>query len=177
MDRFVKRVKLTNSRDEPSAAQKACDWPNKRPRRGEIKDSEDGDEEDLASPSDDDTSGGAQRDKAVDSQAGDEHQTDFENTLPAVATDQEAIEEYEALRASQTSAGDDSVAARIDNRQWIRGRSSIYVDAFNLALDTVLQDEDHLFDDKEKCVFEEWRALTYEAQYLLVSHRASSSAV
>lgn len=99
-------------------------------------------------------------------------QTAFESSLPAVATDREAIEEYEAMRASQISqndAGDaDDSAARIDKRNWVRGKSSIYVDAFNLALDTVLEDEAHLFDDKEKCVFDQWRALGYEAQYLSV---------
>ena len=37
---------------------------------------------------------------------------------------------------------------------------------FNLALDTVLDEESHLFDEAEKAVFEQWRALNYEAQYL-----------
>ncbi|KAL5596905.1 uncharacterized protein BROUX77_006853 [Berkeleyomyces rouxiae] len=51
---------------------------------------------------------------------------------------------------------------------WVKGESSLYVDAFNLALDTVLQDEIHLFDDKEQQVFREWRALDYQEQYLYV---------
>lgn len=42
------------------------------------------------------------------------------------------------------------------------------MDAFNLALDTVLEDEAHLFDSKEMVVFEQWRTLDYEAQYLYV---------
>jgi Fanconi-associated nuclease 1 len=93
--------------------------------------------------------------------------TAFENSLPAVATDQEAIEEYEAMRASQSSQNEPADAsAAADQRHWVRGNSSIYVDAFNLALDTVLEDEAHLFDAKEMCVFEQWRALSYEAQYL-----------
>ncbi|ERS96111.1 hypothetical protein HMPREF1624_07647 [Sporothrix schenckii ATCC 58251] len=47
-------------------------------------------------------------------------------------------------------------------------RSSIYVDAFNIALDTVLEQEEHLFNEKEKTVFSAWRSLDYEAQYLYV---------
>ncbi|KAK4189017.1 VRR-NUC domain-containing protein [Podospora australis] len=95
--------------------------------------------------------------------------TAFESSLPAVATDREAIRQYEAMRASQSSQDvADDTASRLDKRQWVPGKSSIYVDAFNLALDTVLEDESHLFDGKEKCVFERWRALGYEAQYLYV---------
>ncbi|PKS10486.1 hypothetical protein jhhlp_002238 [Lomentospora prolificans] len=55
-----------------------------------------------------------------------------------------------------------------DSRKWIRGESSIYVDAFNLALDTVLEDESHLFDERERRVFDEWKRLDYESQYLYV---------
>ena len=102
-------------------------------------------------------------------------ETAFESSLPAVPLDSEAIEEYEAMRASQLSQpsqegredkGDAS--SRMDSRQWIRGKSSIYVDAFNLALDTVLDEETHLFNDVEKHVFTQWRNMSYEAQYLLV---------
>jgi len=93
-----------------------------------------------------------------------EHETAIESSLPPVRVDQDAIEEYEVARASQADEGD--AASRIDSRRWIRGRSSIYVDAFHLALETVLQDEAHLFDDKEMAVFTAWRSLDYEAQYL-----------
>ena len=103
--------------------------------------------------------------------------TEFEDALPPVATDKDAIEEYEAMRASQRSAaeeGEDTTAAsNFDRRQWIRGKSSIYVDAFNLALDTVLEDEAHLFDTKEMKVFEAWRSLDYESQYLYVEKLTS----
>ncbi|KAK3366901.1 VRR-NUC domain-containing protein [Lasiosphaeria ovina] len=96
-------------------------------------------------------------------------QTAFESSLPQVATDKEAIQEYEAARASQAAQdGTTDGATRLENRQWVPGKSSIYVDAFNLALDTVLKDESHLFDVKERRVFEEWRALDYETQYLYV---------
>lgn len=50
--------------------------------------------------------------------------------------------------------------------EWGRGKSSIYVDAFNLALETVLAEEAHLFDEAEMEVFRQWRNLAYEAQYL-----------
>jgi Fanconi-associated nuclease 1 len=44
--------------------------------------------------------------------------------------------------------------------------SSVYVDAFNLALDTMLEDEAHLFSWRERGVFACWRGLEYEAQHL-----------
>ncbi len=96
--------------------------------------------------------------------------TDLENTLPPVKTDKEAIEEYEAFRASQQEEGKEdelsSTTGRLSQRKWVKGKSSIYVDAFNLALDTVLEDEAHLFDEAELAVFEQWRELSYEGQYL-----------
>ena len=90
--------------------------------------------------------------------------TELESAMLAVQTDKEAIQEYEAMRA----AGDipDELKSRIQQRSWTKGKSSIYVDAFNLALDTVLEDEGHLFDEKEMEVFSQWRSLEYEAQYL-----------
>lgn len=98
------------------------------------------------------------------------HETALESALPHVAADEKAIEEYEAMRASQLSSKDEDgpPSSDVDRRKWVRGKSSIYVDAFNLALDTVLEDEAHLFDDKENLVFQEWRSLNYEAQYLYV---------
>lgn len=91
--------------------------------------------------------------------------TDLESALPPVKTDKEAIAEYEAMRAvEQYMHGD--VRSRLDKRDWTQGKSSIYVDAFNLALDTVLEDEGHLFDEKEMEVFSQWKGLEYEAQYL-----------
>ncbi|KAE8149052.1 VRR-NUC domain-containing protein [Aspergillus avenaceus] len=47
-------------------------------------------------------------------------------------------------------------------------KSSIYVDAFELALDTVLGEEAHLFSHAEMEVFARWRALSYQARYLYV---------
>jgi len=89
----------------------------------------------------------------------------IEDALPLIKTDREAIEEYETMRASQASEPEDATS-RFDSRRWVRGKSSIYVDAFNLALDTVLEDESHLFDEKELAIFSQWRELDYEAQFL-----------
>lgn len=90
--------------------------------------------------------------------------TDLETALPSIQTDKEAIEAYEASRA----AGELGIAGRLAESKWERGKSSIYVDAFNLALETVLDDESHLFDEAEHAVFQQWRDFSYEAQYLYV---------
>ncbi|TVY30474.1 Fanconi-associated nuclease 1-like protein [Lachnellula hyalina] len=92
--------------------------------------------------------------------------TELESALPPVKTDKEAINEYEAMRAGDEVSYD--LKSRLSQRAWTRGKSSIYVDAFNLALDTVLEDEGHLFDEKEMKVLSQWRELEYEAQYLYV---------
>ena len=90
--------------------------------------------------------------------------TELESALPSIKTDKEAIAEYEATRAAETEGLD--LHDRLGRRKWVQGKSSIYVDAFNLALETVLEDESHLFDDAEMAVFERWRNLSYEGQYL-----------
>jgi Fanconi-associated nuclease 1 len=102
------------------------------------------------------------------------HVTELESALGPVKTDKEAIQEYEAMRAAEGSVDDSSkdvsgagdLNDRLSKRNWTRGKSSIYVDAFNLALETVLEDEGHLFDERERKVFDMWRELDYEAQYL-----------
>ena len=91
--------------------------------------------------------------------------TDFENALPPTEANQEAIEEYEALKSSQNNAGEESAEGK-PAPLWVKGRSSIYVDAFNLALDTVLEEESSLFSSKEREIFNQWRKLDYQAQYL-----------
>ena len=90
--------------------------------------------------------------------------TDLEISLPPIRTDKEAIAEYEAVRASETEGF--ALRERLGQRKWVQGKSSIYVDAFNLALETVLEDESHLFDEAEMALFEQWRRLSYEGQYL-----------
>lgn len=92
-------------------------------------------------------------------------QTELESALPPVKTDNEAIAEYEATRAAE--AGLD-FKDRLGQRKWVQGKSSIYVDAFFLALETVLDEESHLFDEAETAVFQQWKDLSYEGQYLYV---------
>lgn len=167
--RPAKRLKVEHARrddsefeddhDKPSSSDedfseepaKQIARPTPRRKREVIPDSEDEDEHDLYLH---------------------RHETALESALPHVDADEAAIEEYEAMRASQVSAGesmkDGPSSSDGDRRKWVRGKSSIYVDAFNLALDTVLEDEAHLFADEERVVFEEWRKLDYEAQYLYV---------
>ncbi|KAK3497743.1 VRR-NUC domain-containing protein [Neurospora hispaniola] len=113
-------------------------------------------------------SGDAEDGDATETALAAQHHTALEDSLPEVKIDKDIIEEYEKLKSSQVEDGEDSAETRLQTRKWVRGQSSIYVDAFNLALDTVLQDEAHLFEEKENCVLENWRALSYEAQYLYV---------
>ena len=90
--------------------------------------------------------------------------TELESALPPVKTDKEAIAQYEATRAAEAESLD--LSGRLGQRRWVPGKSSIYVDAFNLALETVLEDESHLFNEAEMALFEHWRDLSYEGQYL-----------
>lgn len=92
-----------------------------------------------------------------------EKSTNLESTLPPIKNDEEAIAEYELARAADT---EQDLQERLHLRTWVRGKSSIYVDAFNLALEMVLDEESHLFDTGELKIFEDWRLLSYEAQYL-----------
>ncbi|KAK2071159.1 hypothetical protein P8C59_005606 [Phyllachora maydis] len=151
--------------------------PAKRVKVADCKGSEEEEDEDDEDDDDDDAHAPVQ-DRSHD-HVGFVRMTAIDAALPEVAADEDAIEQYEVMRASQlsqsdsqsqTSAADHGVdaAKRLDERGWVRGKSSIYVDAFNLALDTVLEDEAHLFDEKEKHVFARWHALNYQAQYLYV---------
>jgi Fanconi-associated nuclease 1 len=96
--------------------------------------------------------------------------TDLETALPPIATDQGAIDEYEARRAAEEEDSNalGTAEGRLTSTKWVRGKDSIYVDAFNLALDTVLEEETHLFDAAEKKLFQYWKELSYEGQYLYV---------
>lgn len=96
--------------------------------------------------------------------------TAIETCLPETKSGKQATEEYQDFKASQEDAAD-SASARLDSRAWVKGKSSIYVDAFNLTLDTVLDEEAHLFNDKETQIFKEWRSLSYEAQFLYAYRR------
>ena len=98
--------------------------------------------------------------------------TNLESTLPPTKTDKEAIAEYEETRAAESE--DMDLRERLGQRVWVPGKSSIYVDAFNLALETVLKDEAHRFDEAEMAVFDQWKSLSYEGQYLYVSFQSGS---
>ena len=97
-------------------------------------------------------------------------QTDLEISLPPINADEDAIKEYENAKAAEVEEIEQlSLEQRLGERKWLKGKSSIYVDAFNLALETVLNEEAHLFDQSELDVFRRWQDLSYEAQYLLVN--------
>jgi Fanconi-associated nuclease 1 len=156
--RFIKHPKSTNydgDKDRPAKRKKTGDSPRKAPPTPrkfayrEIPDSDNDDGDNVKTE---------QKDEK-------EHKTDLESALPDVKVDDETIEAYEAFKASQEDPAD-KPEERLEKRAWIRGKSSLYVDAFNLALDTVLEDEGHLFDEAETDVFRIWRELGYEAQYL-----------
>jgi Fanconi-associated nuclease 1 len=157
--RFIKHPKSTNfdgDKDRPAKRQKTSDSPRKpppTPRKFANREVPDSDEDD------DD------RDIKIEGIEEEVRKTDLESALPTVKVDDEAIEAYEAFKASQEGTTD-VTGERLEKRAWIRGKSSLYVDAFNLALDTVLEDESHLFDEAETDVFRVWRELSYEAQYL-----------
>ncbi|KAI1482786.1 VRR-NUC domain-containing protein [Daldinia eschscholtzii] len=94
--------------------------------------------------------------------------TAIEDSLPEVKSEKEALEEYESFKASQEDGSLETAASRLNSRKWVRGKTSLYVDAFNLALSTVLDEESHLFDEKEMYIFDQWDKLSYEAQFLYV---------
>ncbi|CAI7580708.1 unnamed protein product [Penicillium pancosmium] len=100
-------------------------------------------------------------------------QTDLEISLPAIETDENAIRAYEASQTEKNEHDEETESepglhVRLRDGVWQKGKSSIYVDAFNLALETVLEEESHLFDAAELCIFDEWKGLAYESQYLYV---------
>lgn len=154
----AKRVKTATSSPKRGSPRKST--ANRR-IRDEIPDSEDEEEQDTES------TGGAELSAPP-------RGTQLEATLPPVQTDEEAIEAYEAYKAGEQLVEeneprqDGTTLSRLESRSWTRGRSSIYVDAFNLALDTVLEEEGHLFNEAELSLFQTWRDLDYEAQYLYV---------
>ncbi|EFQ87236.1 hypothetical protein CFE70_001215 [Pyrenophora teres f. teres 0-1] len=156
--RFIKHPKSTSfdgDKDRPIKRQKTDDSPKKAPptprrtTKHEILNS------------DDENEGTIVKEEAK------EHKTDLESALPEVKSGDDAIEEYEAFKASQEEQTE-GTDERLEKRTWVRGKSSLYVDAFNLALDTVLDEESHLFDEAETEVFRIWRDLDYESQYLYV---------
>lgn len=90
--------------------------------------------------------------------------TEVERALPPSGTQEEAEVAYEEFKSSQPE--NEKSRDGETNSMWIKGRRSIYVDAFNLALDTVLEEERQLFNEQELAVFQFWSELNYEAQYM-----------
>lgn len=157
--RFLKNSKPTKLDDvkEPPTKKQKLDTSPSKPKRSPRKPTKYANREILDSDAEDGND--------VGEEATEPHKTDLESALPPVKSDEEAIEEYEAFKASQGETKEET-EERLKDRSWVRGKSSIYVDAFNLALDTVLDEESHLFDEAEMEVFNIWRKLDYEAQYL-----------
>lgn len=101
-------------------------------------------------------------------------QTELESSLPDIETGREAIEEYEMIHSEEQQDGE---GQKLRDGRWEKGRSSIYVDAFNLALETVLDEEAHLFNEAELEVFRQWKNLPYESQYLYVLNAPNRSMI
>ncbi|KAL7792972.1 VRR-NUC domain-containing protein [Trichoderma ceciliae] len=173
MDAFVKRLPKGDAEtrdDEHSArdASPAVERPSKRLKKDEDTDLE---SEEPSEPSAEyelrEFASAETSSDERDPRRAKERVTDFENALPPTEADQEAIAEYETLKSSQSNAGEEN-AEKKTAPLCVNGRSSIYVDAFNLALDTVLEEESSLFSYRETEIFNQWRNLDYEAQYLYV---------
>lgn len=163
----------TKIRHPPSTNYDSADFPTPPPKRVKRHQSEQSD----VKLSDNESSPSGRPETGIpdsEDEDGDEEggmqlpgsQTDLETSLPPVRADEKAIAEYEAYKAGEAAGL--SLQGRLENRSWTRGRSSIYVDAFNLALETVLDEEAHLFDEAERMLFAQWRGLSYESQYLYV---------
>ncbi|KAI1096136.1 VRR-NUC domain-containing protein [Rostrohypoxylon terebratum] len=187
MDAFVKRL-------NPSIAQKikpdgkhdqsSNEPPTKRVKREEIRDSDEDSDQDVTPKSParklkslpgfrkrDTVAAGFDDDTSLPNSDGEvepSRRTAIETSLPEVKLGKEALEEYQAFRASQEGDNPTDAASRLDSRKWVRGKTSLYVDAFNLALSTVLDEEAHLFNEEETFIFDQWNRLSYEAQFLYV---------
>ncbi|KAG5977852.1 hypothetical protein E4U55_006493 [Claviceps digitariae] len=177
MDGFVRKFSKQDANPESNGIVSRHDEspgeprPTKRRKQDEIRDFE-SDTGDLQSLSDGDDHAqcGVPRKARIrdNGEAGaSTGVTEVENVLPLTQINDEAIEEYEHMKASSSEAESNGAAEKTKS-SWIKGRSSIYVDAFNLALDTVLEEESVLFDEKEMEVFRQWKQLDYETQYLYV---------
>ncbi|KAK7951550.1 uncharacterized protein PG986_007278 [Apiospora aurea] len=187
MDKFVTRTRKPKPNstsqqhpaafNQPAANKAEPERPAKRVKR-EVSDTDDDSDGNLLSKTPFKPTPAIRREDTLDSvYDGNPHSdlelelgrpTAIENSLPDIKLDQDVIEEYETFRASQEDQPDDSTASRFVKREWVKGKSSLYVDAFNLALSTVLDDESHLFDENERSLFDNWANLSYEAQYLYV---------
>src|SRR5690242_9794726 len=133
MEAFVQRLPRPQSQTpsrSPTRPSPLGERPTKRARVIEDSDRDD-DDESKSADEEADTSG-----LTIEEFDGDEEddrpfrQTAIESALPPIQTDKDAIAEYELMRSSQASAPDDETPAKT-GQTWVRGKSSIYVDAFN----------------------------------------------
>ncbi|KAI0483130.1 VRR-NUC domain-containing protein [Xylariaceae sp. FL0804] len=190
MDAWLKKPKPTSSQDHPQSKKDTHIQPPGEPPRKRVKrDSSEDETGEPALPVRDEPQYTGQKplrllrredttlsvdvdDFAEKSDAEDApvaRRTAIEISLPDIKSDKEALDEYQTFRASQEDDRDrDTAATRLDSRRWVRGKNSLYVDAFNLALGTVLDEESHLFDEDERHIFDQWSQLSFEAQFLYV---------
>ena len=145
-----KKVKRSEPEESDAEADQRCISPAHPAPRREIPDSE-----------------GQSDDEAVEDEAPRASQTDLEQALPPIRTDREAIEEYESMRHAEIVSSSPANGPP-SSGPWVKGKSSIYTDSFLMALDTVLDEESHLFNLEEMRVFDSFRSMSYEAQYLYV---------
>lgn len=167
MDAFLKRSEVK----KPNAATKTGKAGSQAPEEPPAKKVKLEPRTEEVEESDDSAAAEPQRwkdtDDDVEAHRDGRRPTDVENALLPAGSDEDAIQEYETFKLSQASDhGEQKQMTETPKPAWVRGQSSIYVDAFNLALDTVLDEESGLFDEKELNVFRQWKHLSYEAQFL-----------
>lgn len=110
---------------------------------------------------------GSDTDAAADPKPDTDCPTELESALPDLDQGKGAIVDYEAIQPFEKDPNiSKDLEDNLSTQKLSTGRRSIYVDAFNLALETVLGEESHLFNEREKKIFDEWRGLSYEGQYL-----------
>ncbi|RYO74839.1 hypothetical protein DL764_010722 [Monosporascus ibericus] len=183
MDVFIKRGKISRggqllTSSNGSRVQNADEPPAKRTKREEDSDDNNASDEPSSNSrslgqtrtiqSDDKVASDSDFESSADESFGPRPPA-IESSLPDVKLDKEALEEYEVFKSSQGDQGNntaETAESRLESRKWVRGETSIYVDAFNLALSTVLDEESHLFDEKERSIFVQWNSLGFEAQFL-----------
>jgi fanconi-associated nuclease 1 len=169
MDAFVTRLQSTISQPRGDnvvfSGTSISERPVKRQRKDEIPDSASEDLEGFSTSHDEEPAQYRAEQSDDERQKHPAKPTDIENALPPSQSEKDAIQEYEEFKLSQEAAAEGTESGKT-RKLWMKGRSSIYVDAFNLALDTVLEEEAHLFDKREKEIFSQWKALDYQSQYL-----------
>lgn len=166
MNKFLTKSSTGSSESrESDGSAPIADRAAKRLKAHDVQSSDDWDDEDSnISVAEEDL---AQRDciDREDIASRSAQNTALESALLPAGTQEEAEEAYKEFQSSQVKDEDDTSEPK-NHPLWMKGRRSIYVDAFSLALDTVLEEEAQLFNERELNVFYQWKALEYESQYL-----------